>query len=304
MTSRIPEEGVDAVRSARQVPAAPVGTITHILGTALRKNVAFAIGFVLMVVLVLVAALAPMIAPQSPRTMNPSIFAPSFSPGHLFGTDDLGRDVLSRVIFGTRASLLLALGATSLATVLGVSLGLVTGYYGGILDQVIMRLVDILLSFPALLLAIIIVAMAGPGVPNATLAIGISYAPRFVRIVRGSVLETRERDFCIAAVAMGASDARLLWHHLLRNIVPVVMVYASLVFSYGILAEAGLSFLGLGVQPPTPSWGGMLRAGRSYLELAPTLSVFPGLAIMIAVLAFNLLGDGLRDIIDPRLRGR
>lgn len=270
-----------------------------------RNNTIFMIGLSMVLIILLIALFAPYLAPYPPSKMHPrDAFTPPFNPSFYLGTDEFGRDIFSRILFGTRVSLIISLSSTMIAAAVGITLGIITGFYGGWVDHLIMRLMDIILSFPALLLAIIIVAIAGPGLFNAIIAIGFVYAPRFVRMIRGSVLEIKECDFCQAAVALGASNLRIMLVHIFRNVLPLVIIYASLVFSYGILAEAGLSFLGLGVQPPHPSWGGMLRAGRDYLTLSSGLSIFPGLAIMFGVLGFNFLGDGLRDILDPRLKDK
>jgi peptide/nickel transport system permease protein len=256
-------------------------------------------------ILLIVLVFGPTLAPYRFNAMHPrDTFAPPFQAPFWLGTDEFGRDVLSRIIHGARFSLLVALLAAVIAIVLGSIFGMLAGYFGGLLDSSIMRVTDLLLSFPALLLAIVVVAIAGPGLVNTTLSIGFVYAPRVVRIVRGSVLNVRESDYIHAAAALGARDNRIMIRHILPNIMPTIGTYMSILFAYGLLTEAALSFLGLGVQPPLPSWGGMLRAARPYLELSPFLSIFPGFAIMFAVLTFNLIADGLKDLYDPRLRGK
>jgi peptide/nickel transport system permease protein len=270
-----------------------------------RKSPVLTLGLAMLLVLLALIVLGPILAPFTYSAMHPrDTFAPPFQAPYWLGTDEFGRDVLSRIVYGARFSLLVALLSALLAIVLGTILGMLAAYFGGLLDSVIMRLTDLLLSFPALLLAIVVVAIAGPGLTNTTLSIGFVYAPRVARIVRGAVLGVKENDYVQAAHALGARDGRILLLHILRNILPTIGTYLSILFAYGLLTEAALSFLGLGVQPPLPSWGSMLRAARGYLEIAPSLSIFPGIAIMFAVLTFNLIADGLSDLYDPRLRGK
>lgn len=269
----------------------------------MRHSPPLAIGAFGVVVLLVLAAFGPMLAPHEYSAMHTAdTFRPPFEGPYWLGTDEFGRDVLSRIMYGARYSLAVAFFAALIAVVLGGLLGMWAGYYGSYLDSIISRLTDLMLSFPALLLAIVVVAIAGPGLTNATLTIGVVYAPRVVRVVRGAVLSAKEEDYVSAARALGCRDARLMMRHILPNVITSVAVYMSILFAYGLLTEAALSFLGLGVQPPVPSWGVMLRAARPYLDLLPGLSIFPGLAIMFAVLTFNLLSDGLKQILDPRLR--
>lgn len=252
---------------------------------------------------VLGALFAPWLSPALPTETHFDRLLQPPSWAHPFGTDELGRDVFSRVLYGGRVSLAVGVVSVSLALVLGGLWGLVAGYAGGWLDSVLMRLVDALLAFPFLVLAIALAAALGPGVTNSMLAITIVISPAVARLVRGQVLAELGKDYVAAAVALGASHARVLFRHILPNLWGPLIVQGSLSTANAILAEATLSFLGLGVQPPTPSWGSMLNVARGYLESAPWLAVFPGTAIFVVVLSFNLLGDALRDALDPRTAG-
>jgi len=261
------------------------------------------IGLALVLVLALSAALAPWIAPYDPARQ--SLFEKRAKPGakYLLGADEFGRDILSRVIYGSRIALLVGLVSAAIAVGGGLVLGTLAGFIGGWFDTVLMRGIEILLAFPYLLLALAIVAALGNGAINTTIAVGVWGVPGVTRIVRGSVLALRETEYVGAARALGAPVAALLRRHILPNVVPGLIVYATLFMANAILLEAALSFLGLGVQPPTASWGLMVSTGRDVLLIAPHVATVPGLAIMLAVLAFNLVGDGLRDALDPRLRG-
>ena len=260
------------------------------------------IGIVVLAVFVLAALFASRIAPYDPAQISFSDLRAAPSAAHLFGTDELGRDIFSRVIHGARVSLSAGLTSVTLALFFGGSIGLVAGYLGGWLDDVLMRFVDALLSLPFLVLAIALAAILGPSLQNTMIAIAVVTAPAFARITRGEVLSQRERDYVQAAQALGAGDGRLIARHLLPNISGALIVQTSLAIANAILAEASLSFLGLGIQPPAPSWGSMLNAARGYLTDEPWMALFPGLAIFLAVLAFNLIGDGLREALDPRGR--
>jgi len=255
------------------------------------------------VVLALSAALAPWLAPYDPARQ--SLIEKRARPGakYILGADEFGRDILSRVIYGSRVALLVGVLSATIAVVGGLALGMIAGFKGGWLDSLMMRGIEILLAFPYLLLALAIVAALGPGSLNTTIAVGVWGIPAVTRIVRGSVLSLRESEYVGAARALGAPVLALLRRHILPNIVPSLIVYGTLFMANAILLEAALSFLGLGVQPPTPSWGLMVSTGRDVLLVAPHVATVPGLAIMLAVLAFNLVGDGLRDALDPRLRG-
>jgi peptide/nickel transport system permease protein len=260
-----------------------------------------AVGSLVVVVgFVLAAIFAPWVAPYPPEETDFDALLAGPSREHLLGTDDLGRDTLSRIIWGARASIQAGFFATMLAMALAVPVGLVAGYYRGRTDSVIARVTDVLLAFPFLILAVGLAAILGPSLLNATLALGIAAVPALVRIARGEALELREEDYVRAAVANGANDAIILGHHILPNMTSTLLVQATLTIPAAIIGEAVLSFLGLGVQPPTPSWGVMLNAAQPYLNEEPWLAVYPGLAIVAAALAFNLLGDGLRDVLDPK----
>jgi peptide/nickel transport system permease protein len=252
----------------------------------------------------LLAVFAEVVAPYDPTEMKVIDALKAPSRGHLFGTDRFGRDVLSRTIYGSRIALGVALSSIAMAVLVGSVLGLVGGFAGGWSDHAIGRVMDILFSFPSLVLAIAIAAMLGPGLNNAVLAIAVVYAPLFCRVARGPVIAERAKEHVAAAIALGAGSIRVIFRHILPNVLAPLIVQGSVALAFAILIEASLSYVGLGTQPPDPSWGTMLNEGRTYLETAPWVSIFPGLAIMLAVLGFNLLGDGLRDVLDPKLRGR
>ncbi|MFN3391044.1 MAG: nickel transporter permease [Meiothermus ruber] len=259
-------------------------------------------GMVMLLLLVLGAIFAPILVPYSPTSTDFSALQQPPSSQHWFGTDQLGRDIFSRVLYGARVSLAAGLISVLLALLLGGLIGLVAGFYGGWIDDVLMRLTDAMLAFPFLVLAIALAAVLGPSLQNTMLAIGVVTTPVFARLIRGQVLTERPREYVQAAVALGGSDGRIITRHLLPNILGPLIVQVSLSTATAVLAEATLSFLGLGVQPPTPSWGSMLNDARGYLSQAPYMALFPGLAIFLAVLAFNLIGDGLRDALDPRMK--
>jgi len=270
----------------------------------LLRNRLVLFGTALILLVVLLAAFADLVAPYDPTEMKVADALKRPSAPHPFGTDRFGRDVLSRTIHGSRIALGVALSSIAIAFAAGTVLGLVGGYTGGWPDLVIGRVMDVLFSFPTLILAIGIAAMLGPGLNNAALAIAVVYAPLFSRVARGPVIAEREKDHVVAAQGLGAGWPRVVFRHILPNVLAPLIVQASVSLAFAILIEASLSYLGLGTQPPDPSWGTMLNEGRTYLETAPWMSIFPGLAIMVAVFGFNLLGDGLRDILDPQLRGR
>lgn len=272
----------------------------NVLRRVLETRLAWT-GILVWVVLILMALTADFIAPYDPTALDYGAVLSPPSLAHLLGTDDLGRDVLSNLIHGSRISLQVGLVSVGLATVLGVLLGLLAGYWGGWADDALMRLVDAFFAFPTLVLALAITAALGPSLSNVMIAVGIVNTPAFARLVRGQVLSVRERDYVIAATVVGVSHGRILRRHIWPNVTAPLIVQASLNIAGAILSEASLSFLGMGAPPPTPSWGAMLKNGYGYLEQAPWTSFFPGAAIFITVLGLNFLGDGLRMALDPRL---
>ena len=272
------------------------------LGRRFRQHPGAVLGLSILVVVVTFAAAAPWLAPADPVRMGAGQpFSPP-SGRYWLGTDQFGRDILSRVLHGGQISLRLGLLSVSIATVAGVLLGLVSGYYRGWIDLVLMRLVDVMLAFPGILLALSVVAILGPGLNNAMVAVGIAAIPSYTRVVRGSVLSARENVYVDAARVIGSSDRRIMLQHILPNVLAPVIVLSTLGMASAIITGTALSFLGLGAQPPSPEWGAMLSGGRDHLRSAWWISTFPGLAIMLVVLAMNMVGDGLRDALDPRLK--
>lgn len=265
----------------------------------LRRPLAVA-GLLVALAFVVTAILAPLVAPYSAGATDFNSILTHPSRHHLLGTDELGRDVFSRIVWGSRASIEAGVFATLLALVVAVPIGVIAGYYRGWVDTVIARLTDVLLAFPFLIVAVGLAAILGPSLTNATIALGVGAAPGLIRIARGEALALREEDYVRAAVANGASDVRIIARHVLPNMLSTLIVQATVAIPAAIIGEAVLSFLGLGVQPPTPSWGVMLSDAQSYLSQAPSLAVYPGIAIFACSLSFNLLGDGLRDVLDPR----
>jgi peptide/nickel transport system permease protein len=268
----------------------------------LRNQVGF-VGFLLCLLVVAAAVFAPLLATHGPREQQVRARFQGPSAEHLLGTDNFGRDLYSRILYGFRTSIAVAFGAVGLAVILGSTAGLAAAYYGGWVDRVVMRLMDVLLAFPIILLAIAVLAVLGRGSANTALAIGVVYLPMFARLARGPALTVLSWDYVSAARALGASGARIMARHVLPNIFAPLLVQLTLSLSTAILVEASLSFLGLGTQPPTPSLGLMLSESRDFMLLSPWASIFSGLAILVASLGFNLFGDGLRDIVDPALRG-
>ncbi|HYM69295.1 MAG TPA: ABC transporter permease [bacterium] len=260
------------------------------------------VGAVIVCAYLLAAAGARVLAPVDPNAMAPGALLAPPGGSHPFGTDQFGRDVLSRLLFGSRVSLGVSFVSVAIALSGGGTIGILSGYHGGVLDNVLMRTMDVIFAFPAVLLAIAIMAVAGTTPPVLVAAIGLVYIPQFARVTRGSTLQARGVEYVEAARAQGASVTRILVHHIVPNILAPIIVQTSLSLSFAILTESALSFLGLGTQPPTPSWGNMLAEARRFMTTAPWTAVFPGVAISLIVLGFNLLGDGLRDLLDPRLR--
>ncbi len=269
-------------------------------GRRLLRRRAAMVGLAIVLGFIALAVLAPWLAPHDPIATSWSAIRKAPSAAHWFGTDDIGRDVLSRIIWGTRASLLAGVVSVSISLLLGVPLGLAAGYLGGLTDAFISRVTDAFLACPFLILAIALAAFLGPSLSNAMIAIGISATPIFVRLTRAQVLNVKVEDFIEAARALGNPRWRVVLRHVLPNITAPLIVQATLAIAAAVIAEASLSFLGLGQQPPAPSWGSMLNTAKNYVDNAPWMAIWPGLAIFALVLAFNLLGDGLRDALDPR----
>ncbi|MGQ9492782.1 MAG: ABC transporter permease [Anaerolineae bacterium] len=268
----------------------------------LSRNRGALVGLSLLIVEILIAIAAPVVAPYNPLEQSPLAALKGPSMKHLFGTDDVGRDILSRVIYGARISLRVGLISVSIAATIGTTLGIIAGFYGGRLDSIIMGLANVLLAFPGILLALAIIAVLGPGLFNVMIAVGVGSIPTYIRVARGSTLSIRNCDYVTGARAVGCNNNRIMLHYILPNAFPPLIVLMTVGVAGAILTASGLSFLGLGAQPPTPEWGAMLNAGRTYLRQAWWVAVFPGLAITITVLSINLLGDGLRDALDPKLR--
>ena len=292
-----------AVRAtgAPDAPGRPAGL--RVFFRRLWRNRVGFLGFVLALLVLLAAVLGPVLTPVDP--LHQSVLTRFEGPtgAHWLGTDNFGRDTLSRILYGYRTSIAVSFAAVFLSTIIGSGIGLIGAYFGGWVDRLLMRLMDILLAFPIILLAIAVLAVLGPGSMNTSLAIGIVYTPIFARLARGPALTVLSWDYVAAARAVGAKGPRIILRHVLPNIFAAIMVQVTLSLSTAILVEASLSFLGLGTQPPTPSLGLMLSDSRDYMLISPWVSVFSGLAILLASLGFNLFGDGLRDLLDPTLRG-
>jgi peptide/nickel transport system permease protein len=268
----------------------------------LRRNHGAIAGLVLLALLAVMALVASLVAPYEPNVMAPANALKGPSAEHLFGTDQFGRDILTRIMYGARLSFRVGFIAVGIALVFGVLLGLTAGYYGRWVDALVTMLIDVMLAFPGILLALAIVAILGPSLLNLMVAVGVSAIPGYTRLVRGAVLAARQQAYVEAARVIGASDSAIMFKHILPNVLAPVIVLATLGIGGAILVGASLSFLGLGAKPPTAEWGAMLSTGRNYLAIAPWITLFPGLAIMVTVLSINLLGDGLRDALDPRLK--
>ena len=266
------------------------------------KNKLTVIWFIIVLAFIFVALLAPYLAPYNVYTqdLNNRLIPPE--KGHIMGFDDLGRDILSRVIYGSRISLRVGIFTVTISTIFGIFVGSIAGYFGGRVDETIMRVIDILLAFPGILLAIAIISILGPGLNNVIIALCLVGWVTYARLVRGQILSIKENEYVLAVKALGASTPRILVFHIIPNIISPVMIQATLGIAGAIVGEASLSFLGLGTQAPTPSWGSMLNDGRRFILNAPHMTTFPGLAIMLVVMGFNFLGDGLRDILDPKMK--
>jgi peptide/nickel transport system permease protein len=294
----------DAVLAALPV-ASSEGELESPARRALRrlfKRKGAVVGLVVIATFILLALFAPLVTPYDPIATSWTLVRKAPSAQHWFGTDDLGRDILTRVIFGARASLMAGLTSVTIALTIGVPLGLLSGYRGGFIDALISRITDAMLACPFLILAIALAAFLGPSLGNAMIAIGISATPIFVRLTRGQVMSVKVEDYVEAARAMGNPRWRIALFHILPNIMPALLVQATLSIAAAIIAEAALSFLGLGQQPPSPSWGSMLNAAQRFLTTAPWMAIWPGFSIFLVVLSLNLVGDGLRDALDPRER--
>lgn len=268
----------------------------------LSKNKAALAGFFIVIIFILMALFAPVIAPYDPVKMEPANKLQTPSADHWFGTDDKGRDILSRIMYGARISLTVGIVSTLIGAAVGIVLGLISGYYGRWIDSLIMRICDVLLAFPGILLALAIIAVLGTSTTNVIIAVAFFAIPTFARIVRGSVLSVKKLEYIDAIRALGASDFRIIFMHILPNILSPIIVQATLYIASAIITASALSFLGMGTQPPTPEWGTMLSDGRSYIRQAPHITLFPGLVIFLVVMGFNLFGDGLRDALDPKTK--
>lgn len=267
----------------------------------LMRNKTAVIGLIIITITIICALFSPFLSTHDPNKVNTfEAFKKPGEDGHILGTDEFGRDLYSRIVYGSRISIIVGVLATGLGAIIGIILGLISGYKGGTTDNVIMRFMDGMFAFPFILLAILMMTVLGSGLQNVVFAIGIANIPSYARIVRGQVLVVKEQDYCQALVALGASKFKIVFDHILPNILSSIIVYATLNVAGAIISEAALSFLGLGIQPPTPSWGNILKSGQDYLMTAPHIALFSGLAILMTVLGFNLFGDGVRDALDPK----
>lgn len=302
MSSSAPTPASPNTSSALQAQVVRVRSRPRDFVHGLRQNTGAVIGLATLAILILAAILAPVITQYDATIINPPDRLQSPSMDHWLGTDPFGRDLYTRVVYGARISLPIGIIAVFISASFGIVLGLVSGYYGRITDNIIMRLIDIMLAFPGILLALVVVAILGPNLRNVMIAVGIGGIPRYTRLIRGSVLASRELQYVEAARVVGVPDRTLLLRHILPNVIAPAVVLSTLSVGSAIIAAAGLSFLGLGAQPPTPEWGAMLADGRQFLRTDPWVTTVPGIAIMLTVLSVNLFGDGLRDILDPRFR--
>lgn len=293
-----PETAQDSVATGPREPSFLTETVSR-----LARNKGAVVGAAIIATFILCAIFAPLVAPHDPVEQTIAMRKlPLFSPGHLLGTDDLGRDLLSRIIYGARISLTIGVVSVGISLVFGLVVGLLCGYYGGWIDRIVMRVIDIMLAFPYILLTIVIVAILGASLLNAMIAIGISQIPQYARVVRASVLAEKENDYVAAERSLGAGDLELMVRTILPNCMAPIFVQATLGIGDAILSSAALSFLGLGAQPPTPEWGLMIASSKEFVTSAWWIVTFPGIAILLTVLGFNMLSDSLRDVLDPRLK--
>jgi ABC-type dipeptide/oligopeptide/nickel transport system permease subunit len=290
-----------AVQANEKAPP-HVGELRRIIRIMFSRKVVI-IGFIIVVLMVIMAAFAPWLAPYDPNLTNLSEALQQPSKTHLLGTDSVGRDTLSRIIYGSRASLLVGIVSIFIAASIGMTLGLIAGYFGGVTNMLIMRFVDALMAFPMILLALVLASILGGGLGNVMIAIGIALTTIYARLMCGQVLSIKENDYVLAAQSHGASNLSIMVRHIIPNCLPPLIVLVTMQMGSAILAEAGLSFLGMGISPPGAAWGAMVNSGYKFLLDLPILSFAPGIAIMLVVFAFNMIGDGLRDALDPRLRG-
>ncbi len=267
-----------------------------------KKRKVAVLGLIIVLIYVLLAIFAPLLAPYDPLKQSLPDMLQKPNAQHLLGTDEVGRDILSRILYGSRISLRIGFTVVILAFLIGVPIGIIAGYYGGILDSLLMRTMDVLMAFPGMLLAILFVSILGPGLNNAILAVGLFTVPSFARLARGETLSLKHCEYIEASKAIGAGNFRIIVTHVLNNIMAPLIVTSTLSFGNSILTTSGMGFLGIGAQPPTPEWGAVLSSGRQYLLMAPHVTMIPGLAILFLVLGLNLLGDGLRDVLDPKLK--
>jgi peptide/nickel transport system permease protein len=286
----------------RQAAARPSRSRLRMVWLQFRRNRAGLVGLGLLILFLLAGLLSPLLAPHDPYEIDLEASLKPPSAGHWLGRDEIGRDLLSRIIYGARLSLVIGLIAVAIGVGIGVPVGAISGYLGGLPDLLVQRFIDILLAFPGILLAIVLVAVLGIGLTQVMVAVGVVSIPVYARLVRGQVLALRNQEFVDAARALGATSSRIIWRHVLPNTLAVIIVQSTLQIASAILSAAALGFLGLGAQPPAAEWGAMLSNARQYIRLAPHSVTFPGLAIMITVLGFNLLGDAIRDALDPRMR--
>ena len=292
----------DEIVSSFEAAPPQYSEIRYVVRTFFKRKLAV-IGLIILLILVIVAIFAPLLAPYDPLAVNLDDRLESPSWKYPLGTDATGRDILSRIIYGTRTSLAVAFGAMGIAASVGITIGMLAGFFGGIIHIIIMRLVDAIMSIPMLILALCLAALLGGGLKNVILALGITLTSIYARLMCAQVLTIKENDYIMAERSMGATNLRIMMHHLMPNSLPPLIVMITLQLGTMILAEAGLSFIGVGIQPPTPAWGAMVNSGYPYLFTDPILSIAPGMAIALVVFGFNMAGDGLRDALDPRLRG-